>query len=997
MDKISLEKKLILMQPNEILDNNCISELISDYSDLNNLILLLDLNRKDVTKFLFFIRHKVDTILYNEDENININSLSKYDLSYYFYLDMLVNEKTEVINYIYRSNLIINLNNHNKKELNPLNKLVISKIILDLINNYINFENEDENIDEEEIKTIETFNKSIINDSKNILQEFDLNLEFIFNKYNKIDNFYSKIINQLIITKKFEDYDYAYNILNQLDLENIDITKKMFDVISYTLNINNEYIKEMMFSKIDDLFNVKKINFYYLLMKYIIKSSIYIYYSSFLSKARTFLIFIINKKLDQLLSFNISNNIKENNILERQEYVLKTITDSEYYYTKYMNGKLKIILNYYKECLFESKEEEIEKLKKIIKNNKKCKYEYYFKDYNIAREIMDRIPVINFLYVQRENEILKTQLRYQLIIEEWKGIEKAICEREYSKINNDLKRIIYKYFSNKNNEKILLNIFKKEDIYKNFIKENRELKDNESIIRSSEIISLRQNNSINSFSQKSTNDTYITNITHSSFSILSNNCNSSVTFLDKGISSISFESNNYSDSKNNNKLRCSLCKKGNAVNACLHCSSYFCLPCSIFIFQKQIFNHILMKIPEAQNQIYKEEFENNYNTILKQLEMKCKYLMNLADKNITYPKITDIYNFDSQLKYLEEINNLYNNNISPQNSSNLEITSIIKNNFTESSFFSNIPFINNYSFFSDKTKELDEGEYNSNRNKFFYFINVVPKESGFDANIIDIISKKLSSCLSIDKDNVFFLYNDNVNNFVKSKNFSEIYFEKLKSDNKILDKLYESKKLIDLFLNEKCQISNCHLDYRGNLLMPDISGNLLREKKSNDLPFGWIGIGLNVLGKYDNDDWLINNTDSSEWVTAYYGIAIDSIFEFRNLIQNIIMKKGMEESEESSSLTDSNLSDKKYIWEMGKDVCLTPSIKNAENDAKKISIDNKEYKIVFMEKVFKNGIKEADRTDYWIVDNKNVRIYRILFKEITLNISYNKYLEEQLQ
>jgi hypothetical protein len=104
----------------------------------------------------------------------------------------------------------------------------------------------------------------------------------------------------------------------------------------------------------------------------------------------------------------------------------------------------------------------------------------------------------------------------------------------------------------------------------------------------------------------------------------------------------------------------------------------------------------------------------------------------------------------------------------------------------------------------------------------------------------------------------------------------------------------------------------------------------------------------------------------------------------------------LEESEESSSLTDSNLSDNKYIWEMGKDVCLTPSIKNAENDAKKISIDNKEYKIVFMEKVFKNGIKEADRTDYWILDNKNVRIYRILFKEITLNISYNKYLEEQL-
>ena len=36
-------------------------------------------------------------------------------------------------------------------------------------------------------------------------------------------------------------------------------------------------------------------------------------------------------------------------------------------------------------------------------------------------------------------------------------------------------------------------------------------------------------------------------------------------------------------------------------------------------------------------------------------------------------------------------------------------------------------------------------------------------------------------------------------------------------------------------------------------------------------PHGWIGIGLRVLGKYDNgnDDWLGNNGNKNEWAVAY--------------------------------------------------------------------------------------------------------------------------------
>ena len=49
----------------------------------------------------------------------------------------------------------------------------------------------------------------------------------------------------------------------------------MFDGLSSILNKNREYIKEYIIEKYEGLFDDKKINFYYILLKYILKYNHY--------------------------------------------------------------------------------------------------------------------------------------------------------------------------------------------------------------------------------------------------------------------------------------------------------------------------------------------------------------------------------------------------------------------------------------------------------------------------------------------------------------------------------------------------------------------------------------------------------------------------------------------------------------------------------------------------------------------------------------------------
>ena len=49
----------------------------------------------------------------------------------------------------------------------------------------------------------------------------------------------------------------------------------MFDELSKTLNINEDYIKKYIIKEINDLDNDNIINFYYILFKYILKKKKY--------------------------------------------------------------------------------------------------------------------------------------------------------------------------------------------------------------------------------------------------------------------------------------------------------------------------------------------------------------------------------------------------------------------------------------------------------------------------------------------------------------------------------------------------------------------------------------------------------------------------------------------------------------------------------------------------------------------------------------------------
>ena len=121
-----------------------------------------------------------------------------------------------------------------------------------------------------------------------------------------------------------------------------------------------------------------------------------------------------------------------------------------------------------------------------------------------------------------------------------------------------------------------------------------------------------------------------------------------------------------------------------------------------------------------------------------------------------------------------------------------------------------------------------------------------------------------------------------------------------------------------------------------------------------------------------------NKSKSSVWAIAYYSI-IDTKKPFQKLIYNIITN---DELKYKVSGIKSDLNDKRHWGKVGNGIYLTPNIKNAESKASIFSINNKKYKIVFMAKVYINGIKEPENTNFWVLDYNNIRIYRILFKEI---------------
>ena len=308
--------------------------------------------------------------IYINGSNREINNLSEL-----FFVCLLIKEQHYYNNYVYKFEYINILNNYLTKQKkvnkfhNSLLIFIISFICNELIDGYkLSKVFYDKNY-EKELKDIYENNKRIIND---YLDENEFGIDFHYNNYYNnysIEELYLQVIFFLIKNEKLIDYEYSCNILEQLDLKSINLTKYMFNELEKFFIDENMSLKNYLIKDINNLFNEKIINFYYILIKYVFKIPLYIYNINFLLKTKKNILNIIKNDADKIGKCELNKKLKE-----KMEYIIEFFCDSEYYYVKTYNGenffKIKEILKYYKNVYFETKKDDIKNIENFILNVK---------------------------------------------------------------------------------------------------------------------------------------------------------------------------------------------------------------------------------------------------------------------------------------------------------------------------------------------------------------------------------------------------------------------------------------------------------------------------------------------------------------------------------------------------------------------------------------------------------------------------------------------------
>ena len=225
----------------------------------------------------------------------------------------------------------------------------------------------------------------------------------------------------------------------------------MFDELLNILNTNNDYINDYLILKIDDFFNENIINFYYIILKYILKYSIYIYHIPILFKTKKL---IINLSKSNKAIFNTNKNINE-----KLEYIFLALCDSEYYLDII---KLKNALMKYKDELQKFKIENIKNVEFIIIIKNKENYKKDLNDYD-KYEIMNKEESIIKITYKKENIIKNEELNKY--IDKW--TEYMINDKEINNLHREDKLILIDYFSKNYNNNNLINLFTWEQ-YLNF-------------------------------------------------------------------------------------------------------------------------------------------------------------------------------------------------------------------------------------------------------------------------------------------------------------------------------------------------------------------------------------------------------------------------------------------------------------------------------------------------------------------------------------------------
>ena len=390
------------------------------------------------------------------------------------------------------------------------------------------------------------------------------------------------------------------------------------------------------------------------------------------------------------------------------------------------------------------------------------------------------------------------------------------------------------------------------------------------------------------------------------------------------------------------------------------------------------------KKEDDEENIKIRKFRKDFNAVINSLKFKKKTLLDLTDIS-NFPYLDDYYNDEKLIKFIRDVCDLeLQNKINRKNIKRKKDTII-------ESIHDNIPDLEA----SDDEYKCDEyGEvYESYiidginveeiKNKLFYFINVISQDSNITYNIdeLNALSKNIFESLNIQEKNLFLLQNSQIDNFVKCNNFNEIPLRQFKR-NPLLTKFSELNSIKMNLLIAKYGINEKCFDNRGNFLNPNSRKIIFRGNELYEPPYGWMGLGLNVFGIYEDDIWLKDITNKSEWAIAYRGIVSKDVNEMKDYLKYFIENKTLKIA--SIELKE-GIKNKRKSKNISKGVYMTPHIKIAEKYTQSISFNNKKYKVLLMAKVKAQDIIEPEDSNFWILDDENIRIYRVLFKEINKN------------
>ena len=258
----------------------------------------------------------------------------------------------------------------------------------------------------------------------------------------------------------------------------------------------------------------------------------------------------------------------------------------------------------------------------------------------------------------------------------------------------------------------------------------------------------------------------------------------------------------------------------------------------------------------------------------------------------------------------------------------------------------------------------------------------------------DDLKSKLSKDYNIPKDKIIVTFPQrgsfHVQVIFQSDEFNDLDLDEFKrkfKNEKQYKELSKLKKVESGLILQGCKLSVKQLDPRGNRYY----GWAENEKRGMEYykpPKGWIGIGLRVFDKYENDRWIGMINVPGEWVVAYHGVG--GLLPPKDVvgIPGDIYRKGFRAGKRQNHKDCDD-----YFHpgqKVGEGVYCTPYIHIAEQYAGISEFKGKKYKTVVMVRVNPKArrhcfkCKESRLNQYWVVNGTTdeIRPYRILYKRI---------------